>query len=521
MKRETTALFILMLVASSSSLAASIHPSDKYAWGENLGWINHQDANGAVEVYADHLEGFAWAENLGWVKLGSHSGGGAHSYANSRPDDWGVNRAADGTLSGYAWSETAGWIDFGGSGGGGGVTIDPASGAFSGYAWGENLGWVKFAGTAPAYRVALAKRSVLAASGGNGTVGGGGDYPPFATVDLTATPDLGYALAGWAPAPCTAQFAMPDADLSCTATFTLEPDTDGDGVTDRLDNCPADFNPDQANHDTDPAGDSCDDDDDNDGYADTIDPDPLDPSVVPAARVGTRSETNPAFSLYLGATTQVTSFGLATDLPIIGDWDGDGLDNIGVYRPSTLRFYLDMNGNDVWDAADRVAGPYGASGDLPIAGDWNGDGRDEIGVYRPSNSFFYLDFDDSGSWTAADLKRGTFGKRNNDLPIIGDWDGDGIDDIGVYRPPYSYFYFDMDGDGTWSAGDLRSGGFGVPGDKPVIGDWNGDGIDEIGVYRPSSQRFYFDYDGSLVWDSTVDRAQTFGPAGALPFAGRW
>ena len=31
--------------------------------------------------------------------------------------------------------------------------------------------------------------------------------------------------------------------------------------------------------------------------------------------------------------------------------------------------------------------------------------------------------------------------------------------------------------------------FGQPGDQPVAGDWNGDGIDTIGVYRPSTGQF--------------------------------
>jgi len=225
----------------------------QYAWGESLGWINHQDSLGATEVYADHLEGFAWAENLGWIKLGSHSGGGAHSYGNSGPDDWGVNVGGDGALSGHAWSETAGWIDFGAPGGG--VTLDLAGDAMAGYAWGENVGWIWFTAVPPAYRVALAKRSVLAASGGNGVVGGGGDYPPFASVTLTATPAGGYAFAGWDPAPCAALFTMPDADLICTGTFGG--DADGDGVAAGLDNCPTIGNPDQADTDGDGRGDDC------------------------------------------------------------------------------------------------------------------------------------------------------------------------------------------------------------------------------------------------------------------------
>jgi len=56
-------------------------------------------------------------------------------------------------------------------------------------------------------------------------------------------------------------------------------DTDGDGVSDFIDNCPNTFNPDQANSDGDGMGDVCDSDDDNDGDPDVTDCADLDPSI--------------------------------------------------------------------------------------------------------------------------------------------------------------------------------------------------------------------------------------------------
>ena len=48
-------------------------------------------------------------------------------------------------------------------------------------------------------------------------------------------------------------------------------DDDNDGVLDEDDNCPLQFNPDQADNDNDGEGNACDDDDDNDGVLDTDD----------------------------------------------------------------------------------------------------------------------------------------------------------------------------------------------------------------------------------------------------------
>jgi len=107
--------------------------------------------------------------------------------------------------------------------------------------------------------------------------------------------------------------------------------------------------------------------------------------------------------IYSGWTT--TSFGISTDVPITGDWNGNGLFEIGVFRPSAKAFYL-RRSDGTWEALNNC----GINGDLPIAGDWNGDGKSQIGVFRPSEGMFHLR-NLSGEWNS--FQFGTSG----DLPV--------------------------------------------------------------------------------------------------------
>jgi hypothetical protein len=64
--------------------------------------------------------------------------------------------------------------------------------------------------------------ALTVAAAGQGTVAGGGQFTAGALVVLTATPAAGWTFAGWGPAPCAPQFAMPANALACTATFTQQ-----------------------------------------------------------------------------------------------------------------------------------------------------------------------------------------------------------------------------------------------------------------------------------------------------------
>jgi hypothetical protein len=148
-------------------------------------------------------------------------------------------------------------------------------------------------------------------------------------------------------------------------------------------------------------------------------------------------------------------------------------DNIGVFRPSTHTNYQDYNGNGVWNGAviDRAYN-FGIAGDIPVSGDWNNNGIADIGVFRPSTHSFYLDYNGNGIWNGAVTDRAYNFGLTGDIPISGDWNNNGIADIGVFRPSTHSFYLDYNGNGVWNGAVIdRAYNFGIKGDSPVSGKW--------------------------------------------------
>lgn len=177
-----------------------------------------------------------------------------------------------------------------------------------------------------------------------------------------------------------------------------------------------------------------------------------------------------AFLLDAGDSVRKARWGTTLSQPLVGDWDGDGVAELGVRDPATGTFAR--------QGADGPLPPvkFGQAGDRAVSGDWDGDGATEIGVWRPAGGRFLLR---SAGGATTDVQLGAVGA----LPVTGDWDGDGRTDLGVFAG------------GRWTlrltAGDgaTTAISFGGAGDLPVTGDWNGDGADDLGVWSPGSAVF--------------------------------
>jgi hypothetical protein len=211
-----------------------------------------------------------------------------------------------------------------------------------------------------------------------------------------------------------------------------------------------------------------------------------------------------------GPPDTTVSFGAPGDLPIVGDWDGDGDVTIGLYRPSSSTFFL-RNSNSLGAPDITLSFGDGPGGDLPIAGDWDGNGTWTIGVYRPGTSTFFIR--NSNTFGVPDITI-TFGAPG-DMPLAGDWDGNGTMTIGLFRPSGNGFF--LRNSNTFGPPDITLF-FGAPGDLPIVGDWDGNVTMTIGLFRPSGNLFFL-RNSNVVGPPEV--TVSFGAPGDKAIVGNW
>jgi hypothetical protein len=222
-----------------------------------------------------------------------------------------------------------------------------------------------------------------------------------------------------------------------------------------------------------------------------------------------------------GVDTQFT-FGSAGDTPVSGDWNGDGKFEIGTYRDALWR--VDYNGNGIWDGTPTDKEYYhGFPGGIPVTGDWNGNGITKIGVYDPATAVWFIDYNGNGVWDGTPIDKTYWHGFTGTIPVTGDWNGDGITEIGIYDPSSALWYVDYNGNGSWDGTPTdRTYWHGFAGIVPVTGNWSGSGSTKIGIYDPSSALWYVDYNGNGQWDGTpIDKQYWHGFSGVVPVTGKW
>jgi hypothetical protein len=195
-----------------------------------------------------------------------------------------------------------------------------------------------------------------------------------------------------------------------------------------------------------------------------------------------KSSTNYDFGQALFVSAGFPSLG---DVPVVGDFDGDGKADPGIWRASQGIWIVPLSASNY---TSFIFSQWGQLGDTPVIADFDGDNRADIAFYRDglwgilkSSQAYSFGSAQFLSWGAADRQ-----------PIVGDFDGDSKADIGFMAPPAggqsaAYAILKSSTGYSFLPGDplFVSAGFPALGDTPVVGDVDADGKADPGIWRES------------------------------------
>jgi hypothetical protein len=173
------------------------------------------------------------------------------------------------------------------------------------------------------------------------------------------------------------------------------------------------------------------------------------------------------------------------EIPAVGDFDGNGFDDIVAFKQSAGEVWVSMNefnSSGAFGQNRRWRTSFAPLGEWPLTGDFNGDGKTDIVRFTMGESAdvhvcladrFIQAFTNCSVWHTDFAPQGH-------TPAVGDFDGDGDDDV-------ASFSRGVDAD-VWVALSTRTGFgpkskwrefFAPAGEVPLVGDVDGDGDDDI------------------------------------------
>ncbi|QDU61409.1 hypothetical protein Pan216_22650 [Planctomycetes bacterium Pan216] len=220
-------------------------------------------------------------------------------------------------------------------------------------------------------------------------------------------------------------------------------------------------------------------------------------------------------SSYSSDSLLEVQFGFGSDQQFVGDWDGNGTINVGVARivDGILHWFLNTSEINDFDPSQFTMGLFGIEGDQAIVGDWDGNGRSDIGIHRSSTATWSFDMDGDFAFGPADLNL-VYGNPG-DTPVVTAVGAEQFAQIGVVRGA-TWFLNQSSSVSAFDPANFRTPFvYGVGTDSFFMGDWNGDFVSEIGIFRPSV--FSLNVNGDTV--SSTDFP--LGTDGDLPLAGFW
>jgi hypothetical protein len=175
------------------------------------------------------------------------------------------------------------------------------------------------------------------------------------------------------------------------------------------------------------------------------------------------------------------SFAFGTEVPEIGDFNGDGFDDIVTFlRGSSGDVIVSLSNGSTFSQSYHWHYDFAFGTAIPKVGDFNADGKDDVAYFtRGSTGDVYVALS-TGSAFGPAAKWHDYFAVNAEIPEIGDVDGDGRADILAFSKAGEGKVFVAQSTGSaFGFGWLRKSGFCLRDDVCLTGDFSGDARSDV------------------------------------------
>lgn len=220
------------------------------------------------------------------------------------------------------------------------------------------------------------------------------------------------------------------------------------------------------------------------------------------------------------------NFCVGTEIPLVGDFNGDGKCDIATFTRGSAGdvFVALSNGSSFQGTGVKWHDSFCVGTEIPLVGDFNGDGKDDIATFtRGTNADVFVALSNGRAFVGTGLKWHDSFCVGNEIPLTGDFNGDKKCDIATFNRGTNGDVFVALSNGSifTGTGQKWHDSFCFGTEIPVTADFNGDKKSDLLTFllNPTGDVYGAISNGAKFIGTGYKVHDYFGLAGEIPLSG--